>query len=101
MSLIKKKNTLGFSVSFNFPANACFFPSSGGLYIAWGILCSEGVSWKEGTPLFGLDGNVALSRAWVSGSWTGILNKNVKVGYKQSTFVIPTMFDQKNQILRR
>ena len=52
-------------------------------------------------PHFALTGSVALSRARVSGSWTGILYKNVKVGYKQSTFVIPTMFEQKNQILRR
>ena len=55
----------------------------------------EGVSWKRGTPIFGLDSSVALSREWVSGFWTGILHKNVKVGYKQPTFVIPTMFDQK------
>ena len=82
---------------FDFPANVCFFLSSGRLYIAWRILCSADVSCKGGTPLFGLDGNVPLSRAWFSGSWTGILYKNVKVGYQhaQSTFVIPTIFDQK------
>ena len=59
--------------------------------------CSADVSCKGGTFLFGLDGNVPLSRAWFSGSWTGILYKNVKVGYlhAQSTFVIPTIFDQK------
>ena len=52
---------------------------------------------EGGTPLFGLDGNVPLSRAWFSGSWRGILYNNVKVVYKQSTFVIPTIFDQKIQ----
>ena len=60
--MIKKKNILGFSVSFDFAANACFFLSSGRLYVAWRILCSEGVSWKVGTPPFGLDSSVALSR---------------------------------------
>ena len=49
---------------------------------------SVGVSWKGGTPLFGLDGSVPLSRAWFSGCWSGILFKNVKVGYKQSTFAV-------------
>ena len=45
LSLIKKKTILGFSFSFSFdfPANACFFLSSGRLYVAWKILCSEGV----------------------------------------------------------
>jgi len=52
---------------------------------------------EGGTPLFGLDGNVPMSRAWFSGSWSGILYKNVKVGYKQSAFVIPKIFDQKIQ----
>ena len=56
--------------------------------------CSVGgVSWK-GAPLFGLDGNVPLSRAWFSGSCTRILYKNVKDGYKKSTFVIPTIFSK-------
>ena len=74
---------------FYFPANDCFFfLSSGTSYIAWTILRSVGVSWKGATPLFGLDGSVPLSRAWFSGSWSGILYKNVKVGYKQSTFVM-------------
>ena len=27
---------------------------------------------EGGTSLFGLDGNVPLSRAWLSGSWNGI-----------------------------
>ena len=65
-----------------------FFLSSGTLYIAWRILRSVGVSWKGGTPLFGLDVSVPPSWAWFSGSWSGILYKNVKVGYKQSTFVM-------------
>ena len=65
-----------------------FFLSSGTLHIAWGILCSVGVSWKGGTPLFGFDDSVALSRAWFSGSWSGNLYKNVKVGYRQYTFVM-------------
>ena len=65
-----------------------FFLSSGTLYIAWRIHRSGGVSWKGGTPLFGLDGSVPLSRAWFSGSCCGILYKNVKVGYNQSTFVM-------------
>ena len=43
---------------------------------------------EGGTPLFGLDGSVPLSRARFSGSWSGILYKNVKVGYKQSTSVM-------------
>ena len=51
----------------------------------------------EGAPLFGLDGNVPLSRAWFSGSWTRILYKNVKDRYKKSTFAIPTIFDRKIQ----
>ena len=38
LSLIKKKNILGFRVSFDFPASACGFLSSSRLYIAWGIL---------------------------------------------------------------
>ena len=74
-----------------------FFLSSGRLYLAWRIFCSVGrVSWK-GAPLFGLDGNVPLSRAWFSGSWTRILYKNVKDRYKKCTFVIPTIFDRKIQ----
>ena len=68
LSLIKKKNIFGSSVLFDFPASACFFLLSDRLYIAWGILCSDGVSWKGGTPLFGLDSSVALSREWVSES---------------------------------
>ena len=37
---------------------------------------------EGGTPLFDLDGNVPLSKAWFSGSCTGeILYKNMKVGY--------------------
>ena len=67
---------------FDFPANVCFFLTSGRLHIAWVILCSIGVSLKRGTPLFDLDGNLPLSRAWFSGSCTGgILYKNMKVGY--------------------
>ena len=65
-----------------------FFLSSGTLCIAWRILRSVGVSWKGSTPLFDLDGSVPLSRAWLSESWSGILYTNVKVGYKQSTFVM-------------
>ena len=40
-----------------------FFFRAGRLYIAWRIPCSLGVSQKGVTPLFGLDGNVPLSRA--------------------------------------
>ena len=50
------------------------------------------------TPLFCLDGYAPLSSAWFSGSWTGILYKNVKVGYELSTSVVPTIFYQKIQL---
>ena len=93
-ALIKKKNILDFSVWFWLYRLIFFFLSR--LYISWRIHCSVGVSWKGGTPLFGfIDGKVPLSRAWFSGSWSGIVYKSVKVGYKQSTFVIPTIFGQK------
>ena len=85
---------------FYFPANDCFFfLSSGTLYIAWRILRSVGVSWKGSTPLFGLDGSVPLSRAWFSGSWSGILYKNVKVGYKQFTFamLVLLLYEKQNE----
>ena len=97
LSWWKRKILLVLVFHFDFPANFCFFFLSR-LYISWRIRCSVGVSWKGGTPLFGLDGNVPLSGAWFSGSWSGILYKNVKVGYKQSILVIPpTIFDQKIQ----
>ena len=47
---------------------------------------------EEGIPLFGHDGNVPLSRAWISCSWNGILYRNVTVGCKQCTFVVQTIF---------
>ena len=58
--------------------------------IARRILCSVGDSRKGGLLYLALTViyNVPLSRAWFLGSWTGILYKNVKVGYKHSTFVV-------------
>ena len=46
-----------------------FFRAIDYIRIAWRILGSVGVSWKGGTPLFGLDGNVPL-QCTGSGSWT-------------------------------
>ena len=80
---------------FDFPANFCFF-SFEIMYFMENSLFRRCFLEGGHSPIFGLDGNVALSRAWFSGSWSGILYKNVKVGYKRSTFVIPTIFDQKS-----
>ena len=45
----------------DFPANVVFFfRAIDYIRIAWRILGSVDVSWKGGTPLFGLDGNVPL-----------------------------------------
>ena len=58
LSLIKKKNILGFSA---FPASVClfvcFFRAIDYILIARRIRCSAGVSRKGGTPLFGLVNN--------------------------------------------
>ena len=85
---LKRKIFLVLVSHFYFLANDCFFSFE--RYI---IYCMENSSFcrcflEGGTPFFGLDGSVPLSRAWFSGSWSGILYKNVKVGYKQSTFVM-------------
>ena len=45
------------------------------------------VTWL-GIKLSGSGDENVKSRAWFLGSWTGILYKNVKVGYKHSTFVV-------------
>ena len=73
LSLIEKKNILGFSVSFLSSFQCFFFFRAGRFYIAWRILCSLGISRMGCTPLFGLDGYVPLSSAWFLGSWIGIL----------------------------
>ena len=70
-SLIKKKNILGFGA---FPAGVClfvcfFFRAIDYIIIARRIRCSAGVSRKGRTPLFGLDGNVPLSRACFTRMW--------------------------------
>ena len=68
-----------------------FFEQPDYMRIARRILCSVGDSRKGGgLPYLALTViyNVPLSRAWFLGSWTGILYKNVKVGYKHSTFVV-------------
>ena len=73
LSLIEKKNILGFSVSFLFSFQCFFVFRAGRFYIAWRVLCSLGISRMGCTPLFGLDGYVPQSSAWFSGSWIGIL----------------------------
>ena len=72
--------------------------SSVGVYrVFWGRRSGGGGGSRGDTPLFDLEGNVPLRKESFSGSWTGILYKNVKVGCKQSTFVIKTIFFQKLQ----
>ena len=87
---------------FDFPAVCLFFIfRAAGLY----AYCTENslfCRWFPeggGLPYLALTViyNVPLSRAWFLGSWTGILYKNVKVGYKHSTFVVWTMFYQNLQ----
>ena len=83
-----------------------FFRTVDHILIVWRILCSVGVcrvlrgrrnGWGGDTPLFGLQGNEPLRKAQFSGSWTGIVYKNLKVGYKQWAFMVPTIFSQKIQ----
>ena len=65
LSLIKKKNILGFSAFQQvFVCLFVFFRVINYILIARRIRCSPCVSRKGGTPLFGLDGNVPLSRAF-------------------------------------
>ena len=56
LSLIKKKNVIGFSVSIHFyyPAVLVFF-RAGRLYITWRSFCSLGIFRKGGTPFFGAE----------------------------------------------
>ena len=96
---LKGKIFLVLVFHFDFPANT-FFSFERVVYKLHGEFFALSVFPGRGTCtlLFCLDGYVPLSSAWFSGSWTGILYKNVKVGYKLSTSVVPSIFYQKIQL---
>ena len=96
---LKRKIFLVLVFHFDFPADT-FFSFERVVYklhrefFALSVFPGRGTC----TPLFCLDGYAPLSSAWFPGSWTGILYKNVKVGYKLSTSVVPSFFYQKIQL---
>ena len=102
--LVLFSSTLIFIIChFDFPAVCLFFIfRAAGLYAYCtenSLFCRCFPEGGGGLPYLALTViyNVPLSRAWFLGSWTGILYKNVKVGYKHSTFVVWTMFYQNLQ----